>query len=715
MFTARNFNFQYRHLLIIGILIIAFSISFMIRSQGADYGYELNEFDPYFNFRATEYIVENGFLDYFEWNDDLSWYPKGRDVSATSQVMLHTTAAITYQMFAGSSSLYHFTILFPVIFGSLTAVVIFALVRVIGGTTAGLFAAIFYSVSIPILIRGTIGWFKSEPLGLFYGLLGLYLFLSGIKSKNKKIVICKIIGGGVFLGFGLASWGGLQFFIIPIGILILILPFVRKDHNFLIWTIPLFVISLLSITSLFERPGLGFVFGMGGLSLIIPTGFMIGLIVIQKIKQEHQTRNGLILLFTLIILGSSFLIVNESGSYLSLPSFRYLNAINPLLTTTEPLVDSVSEHATTTISQSFLFHSILMIFAGLAVWLIIKNIQTKNSNFINNDMISFSLILGISGAYIGSTFVRLEVFTSIAVIVLASLGLSVLIKEFFKNSSKSKKPIHKILQLPFVAGIIILLLIPMIYPSGSEPSSISNMSPTILNGGSHFQIATNDWLDALEWIKNNTPKDAVIASWWDYGYWIQTMGERASLADNSTVHTNVIENIAKLLLDNPDSSWSTLNQLESDYILIFVTAEKLNLSSPESFYRLGGGGDESKKQWFMRIAGLDERKYLHADGSSGTDYFWNQTLLGKMIPFSLKGYVNPNNLNQQSISYIPGMIGIYEKDIKYASDDNGPLRLVYASSSFTEEKTGPMIGVFVYEINKNYDPILNESNLILEK
>ena len=29
--------------------------------------------------------------------------------------------------------------------------------------------------------------------------------------------------------------------------------------------------------------------------------------------------------------------------------------------------------------------------------------------------------------------------------------------------------------------------------------------------------------------------------------------------------------------------------------LIFVAGEKLNLNLPESFYRLGGGGDESKK------------------------------------------------------------------------------------------------------------------------
>ena len=173
-------------------------MSFMVRSQAADYGFELNEFDPFFNYRATQFLVDNGLTAYFDWHDDRSWHPYGRDVSSNSQVMLHITAATLYQIFGGGNDLYTFTILFPVVFGSLTTIIVFALVRVIGGTTAGLFAALFFSLSVPVIIRGTICWFKSEPLGLFYGLLGIYLFLSGISSQNRKISIAKLIGGGIF-------------------------------------------------------------------------------------------------------------------------------------------------------------------------------------------------------------------------------------------------------------------------------------------------------------------------------------------------------------------------------------------------------------------------------------------------------------------------------------------------------------------------------------
>ncbi len=56
LFKVGTFDFKLYHLLVIGVLVLSFSISFLIRSQGAEYGSELNEFDPFFDFRATEFI-----------------------------------------------------------------------------------------------------------------------------------------------------------------------------------------------------------------------------------------------------------------------------------------------------------------------------------------------------------------------------------------------------------------------------------------------------------------------------------------------------------------------------------------------------------------------------------------------------------------------------------------------------------------------------------
>ena len=679
-------------------------MSFLIRSQPADFGFELNEFDPFFNYRATQYVLDNGFNAYFEWNDALSWYPYGRDVSSTSQVILHFTTAITYSIFGGGSELYDYAILFPVVFGSFTGIVLFALVRVIGGTTAGLFSALLFSISLPILVRGPIGWFKSEPLGLFFSLLAVYLLLSGINSKNKKVVILKIVGAGFLTTFSISSWSGNQFFIIPIAIFFLALPFLRTDHKFLMWSIPLYTIISLLTSLGFERTSFGFVYGLGGVSLIVSTIILVSCILIQMKSSKNKIRNSLIFLIAFLAFVPLIFVIDSDSNFLPNASHRYMNALNPFLTTSDPLTDSVSEHATTKISESFLFHSVLMIFAAVGVWLIIKNIREKNSNFTKNGMYAFSLILGIVSVYVSSTFVRLEVFAAIGVIVLASLGLTLLSREFLKSYNSEKKSIPKMIKLPFVIGIILLLVLPMVFPVQGNLFAVSKSPPTILNGGTTFKISSTDWLDSLEWIKNNTPKDAVIASWWDYGYWIQTLAERATLADNSTLNTKLIQNIANMLLQHPDDAWKTLNEMEADYVLVFVAGQRLTIDSDgRALYHIQGGGDEAKKQWFIHIAGLPQSQYLHPDLMSGTDYFWNETLLGKMFPFTPAAYLNFNN-NQVSETFTPGFTPIYVKDIKFQQDGNGPLKLVYSSPSFNAEKGELILAVLVYEINKDYVP-----------
>lgn len=43
----------------------------------------IHEFDPWFNFRTTKQLVENGFYEFVNWFDQMSWYPLGRVVGGT--------------------------------------------------------------------------------------------------------------------------------------------------------------------------------------------------------------------------------------------------------------------------------------------------------------------------------------------------------------------------------------------------------------------------------------------------------------------------------------------------------------------------------------------------------------------------------------------------------------------------------------------------------
>ena len=664
--------------------------------QPADYGFELNEFDPFFNFRATKFIVDNGYVEYFAWHDDKSWYPDGRNVSATSQVMLHITTAALYQSFGMGQSLYDFTILFPVIIGSLTTIVIFALVRVLGGTTAGLLASLFFAVSMPVIIRGTVGWFKSEPLGLFYGFLGVYLFLSGIKSDNGKVSFFKLIAGGVFVSLGISSWGGTQFFVILLVLFFLGIPFLRKDKKFITWALPVFVSALLLTIAMFERPGVGFVLGYGGLGLIGSTVFVLLFFQIQKIKVKNNIRYGFLLLGGFVLVGISSIVTNA----VSLPSFRYLNAVNPFLSSDNTIVQSVAEHSSVTMEQLFPSLSVLMIFSGIGVWLLFH--IKENQNFhIKNDMILFALIIGFVGIYISSAFIRLEIFGSIAVIVLASIGVSLLISNVLKKHSKNS--LSSIAKFSFVAVIIILLTIPVALPVNANWINVVKIPPTILHGGTHFNITTNDWGDALEWIKGNTEHDAVIAAWWDYGYWITAIADRTTLIDNATINQTQIKKVAKIFLSTPDDAWKQLTDMEVDYVLVYIAAQKLSNDNYSPFYTLGGGGDEDKKYWLLRIAEMPLQEYLYSDNATGTEKFWNSTLLGKMIPFTPLGYLDLSEYSQAE-DYQSGYV-LYLKDIKYDSNSNEPLQLVYTSPSFDRISEGEVSGIIIYKINKEYSSI----------
>ena len=710
-----GFELRLHHLLIAGILASAFTVSFLIRAQPAEFGYELNEFDPFYNYRATQYLVDNGLEAYGDWHDYMSWYPNGRDVSSSSQQMLHYTAAGLYYLFGGDTTLYDFIIPLPAIFGALTAIVMFALVRVVAGTTAGLFAAMFFAVSVPVMVRGSIGWFKSEPLGLFFGLLAFYMLLSALKGGGKggrtavAVAAARMAAAGILLTLGVSAWGGIQFLLLPLAVFLLVLPLVRRDgHVFLAWAVPVFAMSFLLSLLAFERPGPAFVTGLGAILVGGPAAYVAASSLLQRISPHDKSlRNGLLFLAASLVAGLAAVAAVLSSGSLGL-SLRYQFALNPFFRSVHPLADSVAEHAATSTPQLFFFLSILMVFAGIGAWLLVSNRDRIRSYRLplSPDMVAFALVFGIMGVYVSSAFIRLSLYASIAVIVLASVGIAVLAAAALRPTVKTKRHVRGMPlagKAAFVAAIVGLLMVPTVVPIQGNWIDSLRAPPTILNGGTNFGAVFADWPDALEWMRTQTPEGSMVAAWWDYGYWITAMGNRTSFVDNATIDTSAIREMARTLIADPDEAWKRLNGMGADYILLFVAGTKIQ-SEPVGAYLLNGGGDESKKQWFMRIAADDPvEKYLHVDGLSGTDHFWDGTLTGRLIPYSVIAYVNPMT-NEQSASYVPGYTPVYAMDLKYPPDGDGPFRLAYASETFWRESPGPVTAVLVYEVNKGYDP-----------
>ena len=591
------------------------------------------------------------------------------------------------------------------IIGSLTTVAIFAVVRTIGGTTAGLVAALLFSVSVPIILRGFIGWFKSEPLGLFLGLFAVYLCISGIKSGYNKLSLIRIAGAGILTALSINAWGGSEFFLIILGLFFLVLPFFRNDKKFIVYATAIFIFSMSIVLSQLDPAS----FGGEIINPALKPGplgvFMAGVLlfvfisaVIQKIKQRFKTSYGLIILGSLVAIGFS-----AASIIGKVPSFRYQTAANPFLITTDPLTESIAEHAFTSLDISFFYHSILMIFAAIGIWLIFQNRINKSVN-IKNEMAVFALITGIAALYFSSSFVRLELFAAISMIILASIGISILISKIFTAQNTAKS----ITKISFVACIVILLVIPVGLPLNDNWVTATSIAPAILYGGSYLLAPTNDWPDAMLWLKTETPENAKILSWWDYGYWIETLGDRTTYADNATLDTQIIKKTAQMFYSSPDSAWKELVAIDADYVLIWVTAERVVSSSNVPMYLLGiGGGDETKRFWFAKVAQAPLEKYFFDDLVSGPNAFWHDTFLGKMIPFSPVLYLDP--VHEKSYrQYQPNTVAVYAKDYKFSSNPidalDEPLQLVYTSPSFDRTDDGEISGVIIYKVNKDYKP-----------
>jgi len=109
-----------------------------------------------------------------------------------------------------------------------------------------------------------------------------------------------------------------------------------------------------------------------------------------------------------------------------------------------------------------------------------------------------------------------------------------------RGSDKNDEDSNEEINIPFTKIIAIAIAIGFI--------SVNISSAFVVNKYTGLTFDAK-WQEAMKWMKENTPEDAAIMSWWDYGYWFQTAGERASTADGMNKNRTVNENLAQMFTD----------------------------------------------------------------------------------------------------------------------------------------------------------------------
>ena len=215
---------QQELLLRVSALALIYVLAFAVRLFSVlRYESMIHEFDPYFNYRTTLFLTENGFSEFWNWFDSESWYPLGRVVGGTLFPGLMVTAALLHRLLRALSLAVHIRevcVLTAPFFAANTTLVAYAFGREIWDSGAGLVAAALIAIVPGYISRSVAGSYDNEGVAIFALLLTFYLFVRAVNTGSLAWALASAFG----YFYMVSAWGGYVFIInlIPLYVLVLL-------------------------------------------------------------------------------------------------------------------------------------------------------------------------------------------------------------------------------------------------------------------------------------------------------------------------------------------------------------------------------------------------------------------------------------------------------------------------------------------------------------
>ncbi|VVC90579.1 unnamed protein product [Leptidea sinapis] len=153
----------------------------------------IHEFDPWFNYRSTAYMVEHGFYNFLNWFDERAWYPLGRIVGGTVYPGLMITSGTIHWILHALNIPVHIRdicVFLAPVFSGLTAISTYLLTSELWSRGAGLFAACFIAIVPGYSSRSVAGSYDNEGIAIFALQFTYYLWLKSVKSGSVFWSIC---------------------------------------------------------------------------------------------------------------------------------------------------------------------------------------------------------------------------------------------------------------------------------------------------------------------------------------------------------------------------------------------------------------------------------------------------------------------------------------------------------------------------------------------
>ncbi|MBS3085473.1 hypothetical protein J4225_02200 [Candidatus Pacearchaeota archaeon] len=314
-----------------------------------------------------------------------------------------------------------------------------------------------------------------------------------------------------------------------------------------------------------------------------------------------------------------------------------------------------------------------IIFFGTIIYTYIKIYKEKE--FFEFEGINFSylfyIILFTFSIFAARSAIRIFLVVGAISVIPASFFTIKIFQKYFTEKEELNKFFMGLLSLALIISLLFSLY--FIYQKDKKVMLEELITTKYVQ----------QWQRAMEWVRTNTPENAVFAAWWDYGYWLQTRGRRTTILDggNSIPYWNHLLGKYALTGNDENKALEFLYTHNATHLLIDLT----DIKKYAAISAIGSNEDYDRFSQITRfnlekekISNFGNQTLLLYPGESQTyeDIIWNFD--GKEVLFpayltQIKGFALIKE-KEGKIVRVEIVLSAQNKD--YAI----PLRYVYISS-----------------------------------
>ncbi|GIU68438.1 MAG: hypothetical protein KatS3mg001_288 [Candidatus Pacearchaeota archaeon] len=259
--------------------------------------------------------------------------------------------------------------------------------------------------------------------------------------------------------------------------------------------------------------------------------------------------------------------------------------------------------------SNFLYVGIPLLFFSVLIVTYIKSYKKDEKLFEDFSKINFSYLFLFSFSFFSIISlrgaIRLFFIVHPFIILLSSYFLIQILSYFLKIKDSLSR-------FFFLIGLVIIIFL---FSNNFFVQAISTSQSAKATVPSSYN---QQWQKAMAWVRENTPENSIFVHWWDYGYWIQTLGKRATVTDGGHADEWWDYTTARYLLTTPKPE--TALSLMKTYNVSYLLIDSTDVGKYSAFSSIGSDETGKDRFSFIPIMPLDTRQIRETNNKTSLVY-----------------------------------------------------------------------------------------------